>query len=63
MNQFKISDHKDLLEGVNPFIAWLIKRLIAKPAYHGMMTKVNLKVNDYNQEGFGNVESMVFREK
>jgi len=59
----KISEHKDLLEGVNPFIALLIKRLIAKPSYHGMLTKVNLKVNDYSEEGFGNVESMVFREK
>jgi hypothetical protein len=59
----KISDRKDLLDGVNPFLKLLIKRLIAKPAYHGILTKVNLKVNDYFQEGYGNIESMVFREK
>jgi hypothetical protein len=59
----KISDRKDLLEGVNPLLKSLIKRMIAKPVYHGILANAKLKVNDYNLQGYGNIESMIFREK
>lgn len=59
----KILDRKDLLEGVNPVLKFLIKRLVARPAYHGILTKVRLEINKTRLEGSGNFESMVFRGK
>ena len=59
----KILDRKDLLEGVNPALKFLIKKLIAKPAYHGIFCKVRLEINTEYVEGYGNFESMVFRGK
>jgi hypothetical protein len=59
----KILDRKDLLEGVNPVLKFLIKKLIAKPAYHGILSKVRLNIKNTDLEGSGNFESMVFREK
>ena len=59
----KILDHKDLLEGVNPVLKFLIKKLIAKPVYHGIFCKVRLEINTTCVEGYGNFESMVFRGK
>jgi len=59
----KILDRKDLLEGVNPVFRYLIKRWVAKPQYHGILARVRLQVKDSELEGYGNFESMVFREK
>lgn len=59
----KISDHRDLLGGVHPFIKWIIKKLIAKPVYHGILATVKATIGDLGLEGYGNFESMVFREK
>lgn len=59
----KILDRKDLLEGVNPVLKFFIRKLIAKPAYHGILSKVRLKINNNYFEGSGNFESMVFRNK
>jgi hypothetical protein len=59
----KILDRKDLLEGVNPVFKLLIKRLVAKPVYHGILAKVKLKIKDSDLEGYGNFESMVIRDK
>ena len=57
----KILDHRDLLEGVNPVIRFLIRRLVAKPAYHGILAKVRLEIGNQILKGSGNFESMVFR--
>ncbi len=59
----KILDRRDLLEGVNPIIRFLIRQLIAKPAYHGVLAKVRLEIKGKVLEGSGNFESMVFRGK
>jgi len=59
----KILDHKDLLEGVNPLLKFLIKKLIAKPVYHGIFSRVRLEIKNQLLEGYGNFESMVFRGK
>ena len=59
----KITDRKDLLEGVNPVLKFLIKKLVAKPFYHGIFCKVRLEINTICAEGYGNFESMVFRGK
>jgi hypothetical protein len=58
----KILDKKDLLDGVNPLLKFLIKKLVAKPVYHGVLSRVRLNIKDSNPEGSGNFESMVFRE-
>jgi hypothetical protein len=57
----RILDRKDLLDGVNPVIKFLIKRLVARPVYHGIFAKARLKINNNNLQGSGNFESMVFR--
>jgi len=59
----KISDRKDLLEQVNPAIRFLIRTLITKPAYHGILASVRLQINGISLQGNGNFESMVFRGK
>ena len=59
----KILDRKDLLEGINPVLKFFIKKLIAKPVYHGILSKVRLNIKNNNLEGSGNFETMVFREK
>jgi hypothetical protein len=59
----KILDKKDLLEGVNPFLKFLIKKLIAKPVYYGIFCKVRVEIHNTCPEGYGNFESMVFRGK
>ncbi|KPL26486.1 MAG: hypothetical protein AMS23_01570 [Bacteroides sp. SM1_62] len=59
----RILDSKDLLEGVNPVLKWLIKKLVAKPVYHGLLSKVSIRLKNKSWEGFGNFEAMVFRTK
>jgi hypothetical protein len=59
----KTLDRKDLLDGINPVLKLLIKKLIATPVYHGILAKVKLKIKDNYLEGSGNFESMVFRGK
>jgi len=58
-----ISDRKDLLEGVNPVVGYLIKKMVARPVYFGIFANVKLKLKDEELEGTGNFESMFFREK
>ncbi|HBE43673.1 MAG TPA: hypothetical protein DDW27_21250 [Bacteroidales bacterium] len=59
----KILDRKDLLDGVNPLLKFLIKKLIAKPVYHGILSRVRLEIKNQLLDGYGNFESMVFRGK
>jgi hypothetical protein len=59
----KITDRKDLLEGVNPVLKFIITKLIARPAYHGIFAKVMIEINNERLCGSGNFESMVFRGK
>ena len=56
-----ISDRKDLLEQVNPVARFLIRTLVAKPAYFGIQAGVSLQVNGVSLQGEGNYESMAFR--
>jgi hypothetical protein len=57
----KILDRKDLLEGVNCVFKFLIKKLVAKPVYHGVYARARLIINNKILEGYGNFESMIFR--
>ena len=56
-----VMDRKDLLEGINPVLRWLIKRMVARPVYHGLRARVRLNLSDHSWDGFGNYESMMFR--
>ena len=58
-----IMDRKDLLEGMNPVLMWLIKRLVARPVYHGLLARVKLNISGHTWDGYGNYESMIFRNK
>jgi hypothetical protein len=57
----ELIDSKDLLKGVNPLIAWLIKRMVARPAYFGIKSSATLEIPNQNLAGFGNYEIMLFR--
>jgi hypothetical protein len=59
----KVTDRKDLLEGINPVMKFIINKLVARPAYHGVFARVIVKVKDEQLTGSGNFESMVFRGK
>lgn len=59
----KILDSRDLLECVNSLFSWVIKKWIARPAYYGILAKVQLHIGNQYLPGFGNFETMVFRNK
>jgi hypothetical protein len=59
----ELIDKKDLLQGVNPVIAWMVKNLVARPAYYGIRSTVTLETPDQKHVGFGNYELMLFRKK
>ena len=61
LNSKGVIESKDLLKGVNPLIAWLIKRLVARPAYYGINSTARLETPDQKLIGFGNYELMLFR--
>jgi len=61
LNCEELIDSKDLLKGVNPLIAWLVKGLVARPAYYGIYSTAMLKTPNQKLEGFGNFELMLFR--
>ena len=56
-------DKRDLLEGLNPFLAWLIKLLISKPAYYGILADATTKLADKEITGTALYEVMSFRNK
>jgi hypothetical protein len=57
----KILDHKDLLEEVNPVARFLIRMLLTRPAYHGISASVRMRKENVEVTGYGNFESMIFR--
>ena len=59
----EILDKRDLLEGVNPFIRWLIKRLISRPAYYGILADATIKIAGKNLKGRAIYEQMSFTSK
>ena len=61
LNYEELVDSKDLLRGVNPFLAWLIRNIVARPAYYGINSTAILEIPNHKLEGFGNFELMLFR--
>lgn len=58
----QILDRKDLLDGVNFLLKFIIKKFVARPAYFGNLASVKLKLNNKEQKGRGNYETMIFRD-
>jgi len=59
----EVLDRKDLLAGVNPFLGFLIKTLVSRPAYLGLKADCHLIKNDQNIHGTGIFELMLFRNR
>lgn len=59
----EIIEKRDLLQGVNPFIKWLIKLLVAKPAYYGILAESSINIADEEIRGMALYEVMSFRSK
>jgi len=56
-------DRRDLLEGVNPVITWLIKYLVSRPAYYGIWADSSLNIAGEEIKGIGIYECMVFKNR
>jgi hypothetical protein len=57
----ELIDRRDLLDGMNPLIKWLIKHLVSRPAYFGVMADAAVTVAGAKNEGMALYESMLFR--
>ena len=56
-----VIDRRDLLEGVSPLMKWFIRRLIATPAYHGVLADATVRIAGEEIHGEALYESMCFR--
>jgi hypothetical protein len=63
LNCEELIESKDLLKGVNPLIAWLVKSLVARPAYYGIYSTAILETPNQKLEGFGIYELMLLRNR
>ena len=54
-------DYKDLLDGVNPLITFLIRTFVSKPYYLSLKTDFHLTYDQKSIRGSGIIEKMVFR--
>ena len=63
LNCEALIESKDLLGGVNPLIARLIKSFVARPAYYGIYSTAKLKTPNHEFDGFGIYEFMLFRKQ
>lgn len=61
IDSVKITDRKDLLDEVPPFLKWFIRKFVARPAYYGLFARVTMEMENKKMDGFGNYEYMVFR--
>jgi hypothetical protein len=63
LNFEELIESKDLLKGVNPLFAWLVKNLVTRPAYYGIYSTAILEMPNQKLDGFGNYELMLFRDR
>ena len=59
----ELMDRKDLLEGVNPVIKWLIKHLVSRPSYYGILAESAVSIAGEEMEGLAIYEFMSFRNR
>jgi len=58
----EVIEKRDLLEGTNPFIAWLIKLFVSRPAYYGILADCTVHLDGIEIEGTAMYELMFFSE-
>ena len=58
-----VIDRRDLLEGVSPFLKWLIRHLISKPSYYGILADATVSLGDETLHGEALYESMALRRR
>lgn len=63
LNSKEVIERRDLLEGINPFVKWLIKLLVSRPAYYGILAEATLNIADEEIKGMAIYELMSFRNK
>ncbi|MFC1585931.1 hypothetical protein ACFL5V_10325 [Fibrobacterota bacterium] len=63
LESVEVVDRRDLLTGVPGLLKWLIKLLVSKPSYHGMLAEATVKIGDQEIKGSGIYEVMVFRSR
>lgn len=57
-----IVDKRDLLEGINPVVKWLIKLLVSRPAYFGILAESVVELDNDEIKGMALYEIMSFRD-
>ncbi len=61
LNAKEVIEKRDLLDGINPFVKWLIKLLVSRPAYYGILADSAIHVSDLEIKGMALYELMYFR--
>jgi hypothetical protein len=56
-------DKRDLLDSVNPLTKLLIKLLVSRPAYYGILADSTINIADKEIRGMAVYEIMSFRRK
>jgi hypothetical protein len=61
LNSRQITERRDLLHGVNPFVSWLVKRLVCRPGYLGMLADATAELGHEQIQGTAVHEMIRFR--
>jgi hypothetical protein len=51
LNAKEVIEKRDLLDGINPFIKWIIKLLVSRPAYYGILADSAIHIADLEIKG------------
>jgi hypothetical protein len=63
LNSKEVIEKRDLLKGINPFIGYLIKALVSRPSYYGILAESTLNIADEEIKGIAMYELMTFRNR
>ncbi len=63
MKKKTMLEGRDLLHDVNPVLAWLIKQLVSRPVYYGILADAEIEIDDEQITGPAVYEMMLFRNK
>ncbi len=58
----EVIEKRDLLDGVHPFIGWLIKLFVSRPAYYGILADCTVSIAEKEIKGLAMYEVMNFRD-
>lgn len=57
----EVIEKRDLLEGINPFIGYLIKAFVSRPSYYGILAESTANIATEEIQGIAMYELMTFR--